>query len=198
MKILVLADEECKVYWDFFKKEYFEGIDLIVSCGDLNARYLSFLTTLTAIPVLYVRGNHDTGYLTEGGDPDGCICIEDKVYVFQGVRFAGLGGCFRYNNGPIQYTERQMRKRARRLILPILFHGGVDVLVTHAPARGVNDSSDMCHRGFQTFVDFIHRYKPIYFVHGHVHMSYGHNIPREDHIGTTTVINAYEKYIIEI
>ena len=56
MKILVLADKESPYLWDYFEKSKFEGIDLIISCGDLAADYLSFLTTLTSIPVLYVCG----------------------------------------------------------------------------------------------------------------------------------------------
>ena len=51
MKILVLADKESPYLWDYFEKSKFEGIDLIISCGDLAADYLSFLTTLTSIPV---------------------------------------------------------------------------------------------------------------------------------------------------
>ena len=62
MKIMFLADEESKAYWDYFRKESFEGIDLIVSCGDLKASYLSFLTTMVNVPVLYVHGNHDDKY----------------------------------------------------------------------------------------------------------------------------------------
>ena len=59
MKILVIADEECASLWDFFDKSKVEGIDLIISCGDLDPRYLSFLVTMTTVPVLYVHGNHD-------------------------------------------------------------------------------------------------------------------------------------------
>ena len=59
MKILFLADEESKMYWEYFKKEDFKGIDVIVSCGDLNPSYLSFLTTMVGVPLLYVHGNHD-------------------------------------------------------------------------------------------------------------------------------------------
>jgi predicted phosphodiesterase len=73
MKILVLADEEAKVYWDFFKKEDFADIDLIISCGDLKASYLSFLATMVPVPVLYVRGNHDDDYKKD--PPGGCTCI---------------------------------------------------------------------------------------------------------------------------
>ena len=62
MKILFLADEESKMYWEYFKKEDFKGIDIIVSCGDLNPSYLSFLTTMVGVPLLYVHGNHDEKY----------------------------------------------------------------------------------------------------------------------------------------
>ena len=37
MKILVLADKESPYLWDYFEKSKFEGIDLIISCGDLAA-----------------------------------------------------------------------------------------------------------------------------------------------------------------
>ena len=62
MKILVLADVESKYLWDYFEKSKLEGIDLIISCGDLKASYLSFLATLSSVPVLYVHGNHDEKY----------------------------------------------------------------------------------------------------------------------------------------
>ena len=40
MRILVIGDEESKYLWDFFDKSKVEGIDLIISCGDLDPRYL--------------------------------------------------------------------------------------------------------------------------------------------------------------
>ena len=81
MKILAIADEESKYLWDFFEKSKLEGIDLIISCGDLDPRYLSFLATFTSAPVLYVHGNHDDKY--ERIPPDGCICIDDTIYAVQ-------------------------------------------------------------------------------------------------------------------
>ena len=78
MRILAIADEESKYLWDFFEKEKLEGIDLILSSGDLNPRYLSFLATFTSAPVLYVHGNHDDKY--DSNPPEGCICIEDSVF----------------------------------------------------------------------------------------------------------------------
>lgn len=41
MKILAVSDEESEYLWDY-KKQKFDGIDLILSCGDLDAEYLSF------------------------------------------------------------------------------------------------------------------------------------------------------------
>lgn len=78
MKILLLADEESKYLWDYFDKSKVEGIDLIISCGDLSPQYLSFLATFSHAPVLYVHGNHDVCY--KDTPPGGCECIDDKLY----------------------------------------------------------------------------------------------------------------------
>ena len=196
MKILFLADEEAKVYWDFFKKEDFEGVDLIVSCGDLKAEYLSFLATMVPVPVLYVHGNHDAKYDTK--PPEGCICIDDCIYEFHGVRILGLGGSHRYKTGPYQFTEREMAKRVRKLFWKLKFKKGFDILVTHSPARGLHDDEDMCHMGFEVFNALIEQYRPKYFVHGHVHLNYGRQFVREDMVGETHVVNAYEKYMLEL
>lgn len=196
MKILFIADEESKFFWDYFDKETFKDIDLIVSSGDLKASYLSFLVTMTSIPVLYVCGNHDDKYDVD--PPEGCICIEDDIYEYQGVRILGLGGCYRYKPGKNQYTEKEMVKRIKKLRWKLYRKKGFDILVTHAPAYGVNDGQDLCHRGFSCFLDLIEKYRPKYFVHSHVHMSYGRQFPREDSIGETKVINAYHSHIIEI
>ena len=109
MKILLLADEESKYLWDYFEKEKLDGIDLIISCGDLKAEYLSFLATFTTVPVLYVHGNHDVHYDRKA--PDGCVCIDDAVFVYKGLRIAGLGGSMSYSMRKYQYTERQMYQR---------------------------------------------------------------------------------------
>lgn len=195
MKILAIADEESAYLWDYFEKSKLEGIDLIISCGDLDPRYLSFLATFTSAPVLYVHGNHDDKY--ERIPPDGCTCIDDKIYVHQGVRILGLGGSMRYKPGSYQYTEWQMKNRVRKLWFSLLRHGGFDILVTHAPAYQLNDGMDLPHQGFQVFLNLIEKYKPKYFLHGHVHMSYGRKHKRYDTYQDTQVVNAFERCIIE-
>ena len=196
MKILTLSDEECPALWDYYLPGRLDGYDLILSCGDLSPKYLSFLVTMAKCPVLYVHGNHDGRYQYE--PPEGCDCIDGHIVTYNGVRILGLGGCRRYHPGPHQYTDAQMRLRIARLRWRLWRMGGVDIVVTHAAPEGLGDDEDKAHWGFPALRELIERYHPKFLVHGHVHMSYGHNIPRElDHCGTK-IINAYERYPIEI
>ena len=57
MKILAIADEECKALWDYFTPDKLEGVELIIACGDLSRHYLEYLATMAPMPVLYVHGN---------------------------------------------------------------------------------------------------------------------------------------------
>ena len=196
MKILAIADQESPLLWDYFDRSYLEGIDLILSCGDLKPQYLSFLATFAHGPILYVHGNHDERY--EDVPPDGCICIEDQIYVHEGVRILGLGGSMRYKPGSHQYTQSQMRRRVRKLWWSLKYRRGFDILLAHSPAFQFNDGQDLPHRGFEVFRTLMDKYKPAFFVHGHVHMNYGRSFPRLSTYNETQVINAYEKYIFEI
>lgn len=193
MKILVLADVESKYLWDYFEKEKLEGIDLILSCGDLKADYLSFLASFSKVPILYVRGNHDDGYADK--EPEGCICIEDKIYVYNGIRIMGLGGSIRYKKGINQYTQNQMKKRAAMMWPKIKVKKGIDILLTHSPAAGLGDGEDNPHKGFEAFVDILDKYSPKYFIHGHVHLNYSREFQREEQYNNTTIINGYDRYI---
>ena len=130
MKILAVADEECKALWDYFTPDKLEGVELIIACGDLSRHYLEYLATMAPVPLLYVHGNHDESYDTR--PPQGVICLDDDVYVHNGLRIAGLGGSCRYRTGAWQFTEAEMKKRINHLRGKIDRHGGIDILVTHA------------------------------------------------------------------
>lgn len=192
MKILALSDEECPALWDYYIPGRLDGYDLIISCGDLKASYLSFIVTMARVPVLYVHGNHDVGY--ERQPPEGCDCIEDKIVVYKGLRVLGLGGCLWYHPGKHQYTEKEMRKRIRALRWKLWRYGGVDIVVTHAPPRGVGDADDPAHRGFEALLELIDKYRPRYLIHGHTHLRYGTDKTRERKYNSTQVINVCERY----
>ncbi len=64
MKILAVSDEESPALWDYYTPGCLKEYDLLLSCGDLKAEYLTFLVTMGRAPLLYVHGNHDEGYLS--------------------------------------------------------------------------------------------------------------------------------------
>lgn len=196
MKILAIADEECPSLWDYYVPGRLKEYDLILSSGDLHAAYLSFLVTMARCPVLYVHGNHDIGY--EVTPPEGCDSIDGFVTEYRGLRILGLGGCCRYRPGAHQYTEKAMARRIRKLRWEIAKYGGVDIVVTHAPPKGIGDADDAAHRGFESFLHLIDRYQPRYLLHGHVHLRYGQDIPRFNEYHGTQIINVCERFDVEI
>lgn len=196
MRILAISDIESPYYWDYFKKEKLEGIDLILSCGDLDPDYLSFLATFCREPVLYVHGNHDEGYRDR--PPEGCICIENRVYVHKGIRILGLGGTLPYKKTTHSFTQKQMQLRVAKALPTIMYNRGFDILLAHAPARGINDGPDPAHYGYEVFLKLMERFRPACFVHGHVHMNYSHRQPRFDNYMYTRVVNAYERCVFDL
>lgn len=192
MRILAVSDEESRQLLSKAGSGSLPPIDLIISCGDLHPSYLEDLADAVNALLIYVRGNHNYGQMTCG------ICIEGKVFNYRGVYIAGLGGSLRYRPGENQYTQKEMQGRRRRLIPRILLRKKLDILVTHAPARGYGDLEDIPHRGFDAFNDLMDRFRPKYMLHGHIHLSYGRISRQLAHPSGTTIINACGYQIIEI
>lgn len=189
--------------------------ELVVACGDLPFDYLEYIVTMVNVPLLYVPGNHDPelgrslskpliqpSYEDERPPgPQGCANIDGRVVDAGGLRVAGLGGSPCYNNGPNQYTEGEMTRRALKLEMRCrarrLRDGrGVDVLVTHAPPRGVGDENDDAHRGFKAFHRLVKKLAPKLMVHGHIHPYATQATDRN--LGSTQVINAISYRILEV
>ena len=62
MKLLLLGDHESPYLWDYYQPGVLSQYDIILSTGDLDAEYLSFIVTMARAPILYVHGNHDGSY----------------------------------------------------------------------------------------------------------------------------------------
>lgn len=187
--------------------------DLVLSCGDLPFDYLEYLVSRLDVPLLYVPGNHDPSvklpdmtWMPLGQElpipgPEGCTNIDGKVVVVRGFRIAGLGGSLRYKEGPNQYTQAEMGRRALllefRLRLRRVQHGRkLDILLTHAPPFGLDDAKDPTHVGFASFVRLIRHFHPLLAIHGHVH-PYGRSLP-ERRLGPTRVLNVIPTRMIEV
>ena len=195
VKALLVADQENAYIWDYFDKSVFAGVEVIISCGDLKASYLSFLTTMVAAPLYYVHGNHDGTYLTN--PPEGCQSLEDEMVEINGIRFLGFGGAKSLSPKPFHYTEQEVNRQIIRRIPQICTYGGFDVLVTHAPAAGLGDGDDRFHQGFSSYRVLLNQFQPAYLIHGHQHLNYSGS-KRSLQFGNTTIINAYGYQVVTL
>jgi Icc-related predicted phosphoesterase len=198
MRILAVSDVEDEAVTASLP-ERAGSIDLIIGCGDLTYEYLDFVATAVAAPLRAVHGNHDVP-LENLDDPaigvwwDG-IDLHARVVSFDGLLIGGLEGSPRYNAGPFQSSEFDIWLAILRmlpgLIVNRLRHGRfLDVLVTHAPPRDIQDLSDPAHRGFAAFRTFLRWFRPRYHLHGHTHV-YDSRMVTQTQFGGTKVINVY-------
>ena len=202
-----------------------EDMDCVVSCGDLSKKYLEFVTDALNKDFFFVSGNHFIEqfygdvfkskkfvkklykgkwlkYSFGGSD------LHAKIEVFGDYIFAGFGGAMRYNPGPFQFTEREMLRLVRKVIFKIRVKRFFDVLffrkrkeiivISHAPVEGVNDCDDVCHKGFSCFKEFIHKMKPLLWLHGHVHPEGQRKKPTQAYLENTLILNVIPSKIIEI
>jgi len=195
MRVLTVSDIVVSRLYPSSDRDAFGAIDLVVACGDLPPEYLGYLTHVFNVPLFFVKGNHDIRFKNP---PGGCTDLNGRIVSFQGVRFLGLEGSMWYNGGPYQYTEKQMKTHIRRLRPAIWWRRGVDVVITHAPPRGIHDGEDLCHQGFTCFRWLIRKYRPRIFLHGHIHAYFRDASERTSIIDTTQVINAYGYHVLEI
>ena len=208
--------------------------EVVVACGDLPFEYLGYLMNGLDVPLVFVPGNHDpdlSGYrysragltLRAGMParapwPDGAVNADGSIVEVAGLRFAGLGGCRRYGDGPNQYSERQFARRARSLRCRARWRSvagwggrnggrGVDVLLTHAPPKGVGDGADPPHQGFAALHGLVAALQPTALLHGHVlpcdaqaptSAPTAHAFTTQGTLGRTAVCNVTGRHLLDI
>jgi Icc-related predicted phosphoesterase len=191
MKILTISDNVLPQLENSTNLErQYQGAEAVISCGDMPAPYLEYITSVLNLPLFYVRGNHDGQYKYY---PPGGQDMHLRIIAYNGLVFAGLEGCIRYNKEDVQYTEGEMAVMVLRLIQKALIYRllrgrGIDLMVTHSPPRGIHDLEDRAHRGFQSFNRLLRWLQPRYMIHGHVD-THDSRRPTRTQVGQTEVIN---------
>lgn len=200
MKILAVSDEELGFIYNPQMAKRFQEVNLVIGCGDLPYYYLEFIISMLDVPLYFVRGNHaNQSEFGTGGErsyPWGAVDLHQQVRRDEsGLLLAGIEGSIRYNFGSHQYTQAEMWLMAYlltpRLFINKLKYGRyLDILVTHAPPWQIHDKDDLPHQGARAFNWLIQVFKPMYHLHGHVHI-YRSDTVRETRVGNTKVINTF-------
>lgn len=202
MKILLVADNEESALWGKWSEDMaakIADVDLVLSAGDLSAYYLEHLADNINAPVVFVPGNHDSGYIQR--PPKRCINTDGRITEISitgdsetnHIRICGIGGSMQYKDGPYQYTEEEQAFRVRKLmrdIKSIRANGNhcMDIVLTHAPCRDYGDMQDVPHRGFECFNEFLYELKPKLHCYGHIHEEYYSISPTAREVGFQRVI----------
>lgn len=216
LKILCISDKVDPQVYSPQIKERFSDIDVVLCAGDLPHDYLDFVVSSLNKPLFFVFGNHHTDELKHykkavdlaliqiNREYYGCgaIYVGSKIKKEENFIIMGLGGSMRYNNGLNQFTDMEMfievLKLVPRLVWNRIFFGRyLDILLTHAPPKGIHDKQDKCHMGFKTYLWFMKTFKPKFLVHGHIHL-YDLSEVRCTQWEDTQVVNAYSHFVINL
>jgi Icc-related predicted phosphoesterase len=199
MKILALSDEVVEQVYSTEVRERYRQVDLILGCGDLPAYYLEYVESQLNVPLLFVPGNHDPDNFRVPGGQD----IDGRVARVQNLTVTGLGGSRRYKaDGRHQYSETEMHLRLIPMLPRLLWRRlrlgyGADILVTHAPPKGIHDAPDLAHTGFDAFHRLIRAIRPRLVLHGHVHLWTGKET-RETQLEGTRILNVFPVQLIDL
>jgi hypothetical protein len=208
LRVLAVSDVVEPQIYNNGVADWIGPVDLIISSGDLPPYYLDFLVSTLRAPLFHVLGNHcfvAHDPVTKHCSPSdfaGAQDLNGKVAEYSGLLIAGAEGSPRYNKGPHQYTEQQMELNLLRLVPGMMLNkvrAGryLDIMVTHAPPRGIHDNTDIAHRGFTSLIPFIERFKPALLLHGHTHR-YDPMMPVRTRHGDTEVINTYGHALLQL
>jgi len=183
MRLLILADEESWLPLPALVRSH--DPDVVITLGDLTPDALDPLGRF-ALPVLGVYGNHDDGHYLDAANTTN---LHLRATTIGGLTFAGFEGCVRYTRGAaLQYSQREASRLARRV-------PRADVLISHAPPRGVHEEpDDRAHEGFDGLRAYDERVAPRLHLHGHTPAP----ARRAQRLGPTLVVHVVGHAIMDI
>ena len=178
MNIVVIADDDSLI-----GSVEPGSVDLLISLGDLyDGAIQRAIDRYRPIKTFAVRGNHDS----DGPFPAGVTDLHLSIQTFEGVRFGGFCGSWRYKpRGHHLFDQTEVTTMMRRF-------PAVDVFVAHNSPFGVHQRDSNVHQGFEGFGDYISRAKPRLFLHGHQHLDC------TTVQGDTTIVGVYGERIVRL
>jgi len=206
VKILAVSDQVVERIYALISSQQFQGVELLLGCGDLPYSYLENIVSLLNVPLYYVPGNHDPAYDERWSQSraEGCINVDLKLTTFKGLLIGGFGGSVKYRpDGVNQYTQAEANLRAWRMLPGLLWnrvrHGrALDILISHSPPFGIHDDDTQAHQGLRALNWLLRVARPRYHFHGHTHFYRQNLSPSVTRFGSTEIMNIYPYKMIEI
>jgi len=197
IRILAISDVLEPTLTDRRNREAIRPVDLILGCGDLDFDDLAFVADAFDGPLVYVRGNHDTGADWEKSS-HACPKPMPPTFVIRraGLRIGGVAwpaASERHSDRSELGAWRQSVSLATRL----LTRSGPSIVISHVPPLGAGDvPSDPYHRGFRGYAWLLDHVRPRLWLHGHTPLA----AARDWHVTVdgTDVVNVTGAVIIEL
>lgn len=200
---LVVSDDPDPVLAHATNRAELGPVDAVIGCGDLEPDYLGFLADAFAVPLSYVRGNHD-----KGGRWEDSVAKSAPGHLASGrmhrvtdlpiaaLEWPGLRHGDRLRHDGTAWTDA-IRVAGRRAIARFTRADPALVVISHAPPRGLGDrAADRYHAGYAGYRWFLDRTHPRLWLHGHVPPA-SVDAWRVEHAGTE-IVNATGAVLIEI
>ena len=197
IRILAVSDVLEPTLTDRRNKEVLGEIDLILGCGDLEFDDLAFVTDAFNAPLIYVRGNHDTGQQWEHSAGTCPVPMASNTVAHVcGLSIGGLSwpGIRARESGR---SDGGAWRQALALAARRVGHPGPLLVISHVPPAGVGDvPTDPYHRGFNGYAWLLNKLQPRLWLHGHTPLA----STRDWHItaGPTEVVNVTGAVLIEL
>jgi hypothetical protein len=188
MKILAVSDQVEDRIYELIPQGRFQGIGMVLSCGDLPYGILNiwlplecvFFASVTTAYSRTARGRMPVPIL---------ICRPSSSRAAHG----GFGGSIRRPGPKQRCAGRSLsacgttgRRPNRRR------HGrALDILISHSPPFGIQDDDSGAHRGLRAINWLLKSARPRLHLHGHLHDTRRNLKPDLTMVGETAVMNVF-------
>jgi uncharacterized protein len=197
IRILAVSDVLEPTFTDRRNRSRMGSIDLILGCGDLDFDDLAFVADSFDAPLVYVRGNHDTGERWSRSTGSCPVPMEPNSIVRRsGLSIGGMGWPSIHDREAAR-SESGAWRQALALATRRLGHTGPLIVISHVPPSGAGDvPTDVYHRGFSGYAWLLRRLQPVLWLHGHTPLA----ATPQWHVaaGATQVVNVTGAVLIEL
>lgn len=175
MRILHVSDIHCRLenLEEVLERE--KDYDIVAITGDIccNSRLTRMLRSAPA-RILAVTGNMDDMHIARILRDNGWL-LDGRIEVYGRYVFAGIGGLQAVQN--IEALEKQLNSMDLK--------GKLLVVLAHHPVHGKLDRTYLgVHAGLYETRAFVEKYRPLVYMHGHIHEARG-----IDRLGETLLVN---------